>query len=189
MPFFEFEAVYEQEHLPAGNTVNMRKQHWWLVTSGNINGHFYGHADIYQFSPGWKNTLQQAEFRNQLIHMRTLFDAIAWWKLIPDTDNDLVLVGNKGSKATRVTASLAEDGSLALLYTPGDIDPTVDMSTFSDRVTARWYNPTNGRYEAPMGPYKNRGRRTFARPDDRDWVLVVQVESREALPLEWESGK
>ena len=174
MPLFEIEAVYEDEHNPAGSERNMRKQHWWIISSGNIAGHAYGHRLIWSMRPGWQTEGLNAAFRKQLIHIKNFLESFAWWKLVPDADDNLVLVGNKGAGETRVTASLSEDGSLAIVYTPEGIDPTLNLSKFSANVYAKWYDTSEGFYRSTEGPFANSGDRIFETPDNTDdWALLI----------------
>ena len=78
-------------------------------------------------------------------------------------------------EALRYAASLAEDGSFALLYTPEGIDPVVDLSKFQGNVTAKWYNPVDGAYPRQSGPHKNAGSQCFQTPNDtHDWALLLE---------------
>jgi hypothetical protein len=58
---------------------------------------------------------------------------------------------------------------------------TVDLGRFSGPVTARWYNPTTGRWTIVNDvPLPNRGFHSFDTPGDNgskcnDWVLVLGV--------------
>ncbi len=174
MPMFEIEAVYEDEHDLAGKEKNMRKQHWWISTSGNVAGQAYGHRLIWSMREGWQSVGLKDTFRLQIIHIRNFMEPLEWWKLIPDTDNNLILTGNKGADDTRVTASLSEDGSFAICYTPEGLDPVLDMSKFMGPVNARWYDTSTGEYLPPEGPFPNTGKKTFFTPDDADdWALLL----------------
>jgi hypothetical protein len=50
-------------------------------------------------------------------------------------------------------------------------------------VTARWFDPTNGKYSTIKGsPYVNRGKQKFTPPQDNsagdsDFVLVLEAQS------------
>jgi hypothetical protein len=58
---------------------------------------------------------------------------------------------------------------------------SVDMSTTSAGVTARWYDPTIGKFLDVSGsPFPNTGTRLFKPPSnnhdgDGDWVLVLEA--------------
>ena len=58
---------------------------------------------------------------------------------------------------------------------------TVDLSTLSGPVTARWYDPTAGTFTSiPGSPFANAGSMQFATPGtnaggDDDWVLVLEA--------------
>ena len=50
-----------------------------------------------------------------------------------------------------VTAARTPDGKLAIAYVPETRTITVDMRKLSGRVSARWYDPTNGTSAAITG--------------------------------------
>jgi hypothetical protein len=82
---------------------------------------------------------------------------------------------------TYVTAARTSDGSQALAYLPAIRTITVDMSTLAGLTTARWYDPTNGKYAKVSGsPFANSGNRQFTPPGsnsagDGDWILVLEA--------------
>jgi Putative collagen-binding domain of a collagenase len=88
-----------------------------------------------------------------------------------------------GSVATNTYAPAARtsDGSLMIAYMPTIRTITVDMSKLVGLTTARWYNPTNGKYVDVSGsPFANFGGRRFTPPvnnsaGDGDWVLVLEA--------------
>jgi hypothetical protein len=82
---------------------------------------------------------------------------------------------------TYVTAARTSDGSQAMAYLPSIRTITVDMSKLAALTTARWYDPTNGRYVQVSGsPFANSGDRQFTPPGtngagDGDWILVLEA--------------
>jgi hypothetical protein len=55
------------------------------------------------------------------------------------------------------------------------------MSKLAGLTTARWYDPTNGKYVKVSGsPFANSGNRQFTPPGgnsagDGDWILVLEA--------------
>jgi hypothetical protein len=82
---------------------------------------------------------------------------------------------------TYVTAARTSDGSLVMAYIPAIRTITVDMSKLAAPTSARWYDPTNGRYVDVSGsPFANCGAKEFIPPGknstgDGDWVLVLEA--------------
>ena len=91
-----------------------------------------------------------------------------------------------GSITTNNCATTAQtpDGSLTIVYMPTIRTITVDMSKLGGMATARWYDPTNGKYAPINGsPFPSTGTRKFAAPGSNglgegDWVLVLEAPKR-----------
>ncbi len=129
----------------------------------------------------------------QLGYWKTLFNSVPWYNLIPDQTHLIVTAGygtatgnNGGDIQTDnyVTAAGTADGKLVLAYVPATATITVDMTKLSGTITAQWFDPTNGTYQAVTGsPFANTGTHSFASPGtngknsagDPDWVLVLQA--------------
>jgi hypothetical protein len=83
--------------------------------------------------------------------------------------------------STCATTARTSDGSLVMAYVPTIRTITVDMSKLESTATARWYDPTNGKYvDIDGSPFVNTGSRKFTPPGnnssgDRDWVLVLEA--------------
>jgi len=71
------------------------------------------------------------------------------------------------------------DGTGSLTYCPNHTTLTVAMNRFSGAITAQWYDPSAGTYQAIVGsPFDNTGTHKFAMPGNNsdgnpDWVLVL----------------
>ena len=114
--------------------------------------------------------------------MKALFESRKWYALVPDQTHTVVTNGF-GTFGTDdyVTAARTPDGTLAMAYVPSSRTITVDLSTLSGPVTARWYDPTAGTFTSHPGlPFANAGSVQFATPGtnaggDDDWVLVLEA--------------
>jgi hypothetical protein len=169
-------------------------QEYWTMLSG-ATGQLYGNKYIWRFLPAWKDYLDSPGIV-QLGYMAELFQARKWYDLVPDQKHTFVTAGyghfiSIGPPATAttarfadndyVTAALTPDGRLGMAYLPQGGTITVALWKLQDRITARWFDPTNNQFRAIAGsPFSNRGRRQFTPPGknsagDPDWVLVLDA--------------
>ena len=173
MPFFLIEARYEGE----GATAQVvRAQAYQAILSGAV-GHVMGNNPVWSFTSGWQSALNSPGAVT-LTYLRGLVGSIAWWSLQPDTDGTLLTAGT-GSDSTRAAAAVASDKSFALVYTPEARDLSVNLARLSGpNIRARWYDPTNGSYQAASSLLPAAGSQVL-RPSsanaagDADWVLVL----------------
>jgi hypothetical protein len=187
-PVFLGEANYEGEHLSCcdgGSVGNLRKQEYWTLTSG-ATGQIYG--DQYTDRTTWI-TLSQIDTTGvtQLGYASRLFNSIAWWKLVPDQNHQVVISGYGTyradaldiSNSTYATTAWIPDGSVSITFAPVATTLTVATSQFKGPITARWMDPTDGAFHAIKGsPFPNRGTTNFTTPGANgegttDWVLVL----------------
>ena len=200
LPVFLGESNYEGENdtggLPGPATAYVvRKQNYWTLTSGGA-GIVYGAAHVYEFDGSWTTSINDPGAK-QIQHLNALFAAYPWWNLVPDQTHQYITSGYGTYHASGLnvqtqnyaTAAYLTDGSLAIIYSPGNSNPpgaftmTVNMSKFSGPVYARWFDPTNGTYSNVAGsPFANSGSRNFTNPSANsegtyDFVLVLQTSS------------
>ena len=121
----------------------------------------------------------------QMANVVALFSPRRWYDLVPDQNHTLVTSGYGAfGQDDYVTAAQTPDGKLGMAYVPSSRTITVDLSTFSGPVTARWYDPTDGTLTSSEGsPFANEGSLDFATPGtnavgDGDWVLVLETHYR-----------
>jgi hypothetical protein len=87
-----------------------------------------------------------------MTRLGSLMGAFAWWKMSPDLHGSLLSEG-LGPRQQRAVATLAEDGSFALVYLPSRRDVAIDFGRLTrPRVAARWYDPADRRFAAAIGP-------------------------------------
>jgi len=192
LPVLMGEANYEGENLrgaiPGGTgTEVLRRQEYWTLTSG-ASGQYFGNGTVNHFDNGWQSSLNSAGV-TQLQYVTALFTGFQWWNLVPDQAHNVVTAGygtfdgnnlNLLSSNYATTAWLT-DGSLAIAYCPTVTTLTVAMNKFSGAVTARWFDPSRGTFQAISGsPFPNSGSRSFSTPGtngdgDSDWVLVLEA--------------
>jgi hypothetical protein len=192
MPYFLLETAYEGEH--QAKPERIRRQAYWPLLCGAF-GILYGNSPLWHFgSQGvydrggdWVAALdsQGARDVNRLVGA---LQGKAWWQLRPDRHHSLVTAGyGTFGQLDYVTAARTPDGTLALAYIPSTgtdrRELTVDLSQLTGRVTAEWYNPVTGQYQAAgSGPLGNAGEVTLTTPGDNssgtnDWLLILQSAS------------
>jgi Protein of unknown function (DUF4038)/Putative collagen-binding domain of a collagenase len=190
LPNFLVEANYEFESLqgPVTTPPILRKQEYWTMTSGAC-GQMYGNGYTWPFVGGWEDHFNTAG-ATQVWFMKQVFDARAWFKLVPDT-NHVLVTSNYGTfeevahvaDNDYLTAARVTDGSLAIVYTPILRTFTVDMSKLSGPAITRWFDPGSGRFTNIVGsPFANSGTRNFTPPGnnadgDGGWVLILETNS------------
>lgn len=186
-PAFLLEGPYDEEG-PDGTNVNPASTHpvrryvWWGWLS-TIGGYVAGNGYVWPFRPGWDKHLD-TQGAQDLTRLNTFVRSVAWHQLIPSGLNGMrtLVTTNAGTGQSAVTAAATPDGTLLVAYLPParQGSPAIDMSAMRGPVTARWFDPTTGRFAEVAGPsFANRGSLTFAPPGrngagDTDWVLVLQ---------------
>lgn len=181
-PIFLSESGYEHEQNDKryGTPFRVRRQAYGGVLSGALMGHAYGHRDIWPLKQNWRKSLDDTGAR-QMAHVVQLFASLAWWKLEPDQGSSIITQG-RGTLGhdDYVSVGLASDGSLLVAYIPAARTIRVNLSRFSGRCVALWFDPTSGRYTAVQdAPFDTKGTHDFSPPlknagGDTDWVLVME---------------
>jgi len=187
-PFVLLESVYEGEHDSKPHEI--RRQSYWAMLSGAC-GQFFGNNPIWHFDgPGlfpftttWQKALDGTGSRD-MARLRRAFAELAWHELAPDESHTIVTKGYGKDLSTVLTAK-TPDRTLAISYVPSTEMHsqvlTIDLARFSRPVTARWYNPTDGRFTVISNqPFPNHGARALQTPGDNgtgayDWLLVLKV--------------
>ncbi len=189
MPVFMMESDYE--FMYNSTPATLRKEEYWANLSG-ATGQVYGNDYTWPFKTGWQTNVDTPG-AIQMAYVKALFEPRAWYDLAPDQTHKVVVAGNGTFDGTTpmgnryimtsdyVTAGRAPDGSLVMAYMPTFRAITVDMTQLSGPATARWYDPSCGKY-LPIqdSPFANSGRHEFVPPrrnsdGDDDWVLVLEA--------------
>lgn len=191
MPVFFLEGYYEYDTSVQGNTttaLSLRTQQWWAALSGATAGQLRGSERVHPFFAGWQDYLNTESVR-QFDYQRRFLQSIPWYDLVPDRNHTLVTAGYGILDASEnpdcinsnnfVTTSYLENGTASVSYAPKRALLSVDLSRFSGPVTARWYDPSDGKYSDILGsPFNNTGSQNFASPGNNtagneDWVLLL----------------
>lgn len=190
IPVFLVEAGYEFEDLgkqdpPTPNI--LRRETYWTMTSG-ATGLIYGNHFTWTFANGWSRHIDTVGVAELQIAEK-FFLSYPWYALVPDQTHRIITQGYGTFSASGpvhtndyATAARTQDGKLVIAYVPTIRPITVDMSSLSGNATARWFDPTNGRYTTvPGSPFPSSGLRPFTPPGnngsgDPDWVLVLEAQ-------------
>jgi hypothetical protein len=181
------ESHYDGEWGPQPHDFTMRKQAYWAVLSGAA-GHAYGAKGMYGWAdPQWGISLQAAmnyASAAQMKHVSDLLTVRLWHQLVPDVSG-AVMIGGAGAGVDYAATARASDGSLVIAYVPTGRMVTINMNQLSGPVTARWFDPTNGKYTAISVQVANSGSRSFTTPGKNaighsDWVLVLETSGASA---------
>lgn len=190
LPVFLGEGNYEFENLTEdfpGKTgaYILRMTAYWALTSGAA-GYLYGNH--YVWTSTWPSIGNlDSPGAAQIPYINTLFTTINWWNLVPDQTHAVVTAGygtyTTGNSNlynnTYCSTAWITDGTASLSYCPNHTTLTVATNQFSGLITARWYDPSSGTYQAIAGsPFTNTGTHNFVMPGSNsdgnpDWVLVL----------------
>jgi hypothetical protein len=161
------------------NPYRIRRNAYWAILSGAC-GYCAG-TRLWRFEPNWRDVLN-AESVRQAPLVRRLMESHPWWRLVPDAKHELVTGGDgQWKQANYVAASLADDGTLAIVYTPSGGTIQVAMDRLRGPVTAAWFDPTSGQYKSvEASPFGSEGKHDFSPPGSNaagelDWVLVLST--------------
>ena len=178
---------------------DVRQAAYWSLLAGAC-GHTYGNNNVWQMykptsaagvadpnrgrdlfgGPGsaiganipWQEALDHPG-AFQMHHVRRLFEALPFTKLVPD--QSLILNG-QSSGGAKIRAARSSDGSFALIYTPRGESFTLNKHVIKgERLREYWFDPRYG------VAYFNKeqdtwGIQTYTPPTNgrgNDWVLVL----------------
>jgi hypothetical protein len=178
------ESSYEFEKLGGAQLGTPRQLRWEEYTSdlSGTTGQMYGNKFTWPFLAGWKDKLDTPG-AVQMAYVTALFEPRPWHQLVPDQDHSLVTAGwGKSGEFSYASAAHTPDGKLAIIYVPDKRTITVDLSKLAVPITARWYDPSTGKFQPiPGSSLASAAQRPFPTPDnnadgDADWVLVLESE-------------
>jgi hypothetical protein len=177
----------------AGQTdVRLERQNiWWALSSGAA-GVSTGDNVVYQWGSTAAGLVTSNSFYSSVMPaITTAFKALpGWQKLVSDWNSALVTAG-RGTRATDtatgsngyidntddyVTASLAADGSLAVIYCAKAFSITIDQTKMASGYTVTWIDPVNGAQSSgtPGSTYNSGTAKGSNSAGDPDWVLVLK---------------
>ena len=190
VPVFMGEANYENEDYDGhetGGPYVLRLQEYWTMTSGGT-GQLYGNHDTWDDGTNWAYESSHLDTAGvaQLNIMQAFFNSLAWYNLVPDQAHKFLIAGYGTFASTGyvqgndyVTAALTSNRTTGVIYLPTGHTITVNLAKMSGTVTAKWFDPTTGKYRS-IGRFANSGTRRFTSPPAhgdgfRDWVLLLRT--------------
>jgi hypothetical protein len=204
MPAYLLEAHYDLEEVGEptdyGTPDVLRRQEYWTMLSGGI-GQFYGNRYTWSLTPGWDSYIDTLGV-SQMETWRDFFSALPWQDLVPDQKHTTLTAGYgtfgddkvifdpndltakmmpRVSQSDYSTAARTPDGSYVVLYMPTPRTVTINMTDLRGPVTAKWFDPTNGKYQEIQGsPFQNVGSHQFTplgmnHAREGDWVLLLKA--------------
>ncbi len=166
---YEYLRGHPTERKQVHHTDKVRRSAWRIVCAG---GYFaagfhgtIGHSDIWNRidAPNrYTFTVRDEGAADQLGVLHDFFAALPFWRLQPF----------EGVTGDSVVA-LADLGQVYVVYLPRAGKLTVELGATSGPLTARWFNPRDGKFgEAFSVPAGQRVELTA--PDEHDWTLLVR---------------
>lgn len=195
-PVVEGESLYEgiqrplwnaKPDTPISTTYEVRRPIYAGLFAGGF-GCTYGANSVFQFYMpdgrskfrplhSWQEGLEFAGAL-QMKHVRDLMQSRPMQNRIPDQS---LLASDAYDRGDRITATRAEDGSYAMVYTAGGKGFAINLERLSgETIRAHWFDPRTGEV-AFVAEFARSNERAFTPPsggDESDWVLVLDDASR-----------
>jgi hypothetical protein len=188
-PFINLEPPYEG-HLATHSrqpfdAFAVRRACYWSLLVSPPAGVTYGGHGVWSWSEGTAPPLAHAHtgtplpWREALVmpgatSMRLLHELMAslpWWQLRPAQDMVVDQPGREDA-GRFVVAARTEDGTLAVVYIPGEESIELRLAGLRPPVQATWVDPRDGTRRA-AGRAGNEETWRLATPGPGDWVLVL----------------
>lgn len=165
---------------PLWKASDVRRYGYWSVFAGGA-GYTYGHNAVMQMfrkgdKPAYGNKVFWYDAINapgagQMVYLKKLMLEFPYFERVPDQS----LVTNQGEKHDYIVATKGKNYALIYSYTGRKI--AVAMGKIAgDKVTATWYNPSNGQ-KTKIGIFANKGVQEFqpsgTKEEGNDWVLIL----------------
>jgi Protein of unknown function (DUF4038)/Domain of unknown function (DUF5060)/Putative collagen-binding domain of a collagenase/Zinc carboxypeptidase len=172
-PVLNTESGYEYlrgaatERQQVHHTDKVRRASWRIVCAGGyLAAGFHGtigHSDVWNRLDAPNRYTFQVRDEGAAAQLRALYEfftALPFWRLQPFDG------------VTGEAQALAVPGERYVLYLPHGGRVAVDLGALPGTVTARWFNPRDGRW-GNDATAEGGGRREFAAPDAHDWALLI----------------
>lgn len=161
--------IFDTDGIGNPDDATVRKAAWTAFVSG---GHVSYLDDSLQIGSEYKGDFKgsrRATLRKQLGYLAAFTRNVRFYEMQPD--DSLVKAGNAFAMASprELVAYLPDGGSIAL-----------DLSSVSGSVTARWFNPCDGKFGKAF-KVEGGGKREFQALDRNDWVLYLRYDSYHIL--------
>lgn len=165
----------------------VRRMLYWSLLASPTAGVTYGGHGVWGWDDGnstpvnhpttglplpWQQALNMP-LAHQIAHLRRIFGAVEWWKLMPAPD----LVINSQStlnSPSRIVASRSGAGDFALIYIPQPGNLTLNLTQFKLPLRAIWADPQKGEH-LNAGIIRSHTV-TLETPGNGDWVLILRID-------------
>jgi hypothetical protein len=185
-PVIDGEATYEHREggeQPPWDGFGVRRRAYWSVFAGAF-GHTYGAINVFYLENDWRGALAW-EGAASVAHLRRLMESRPMLGRIPDQDLIVPTEPERCEPAPipcgvphHVQATRDAAGRYAMIYIPaGGRTVTVDTRRINGRLTAWWFDPSNGTARA-IGAVRRAAESRFTTPPGTDWVLVIDDASK-----------
>jgi len=186
-PTLDAEAMYENNKDFCGSTpFEIRRRAYFTIFAGAF-GHTYGAGGIWDGLISEKGCSKSAEDAieyegaRDIGYLSSFLHGLGddFLKLQPQ--QNIIKSGNSRDYDKHIQATVATDNSLALIYSAGDSEYTLDLSELSKRsLSVSWYNPRTNSYKKENNNLKkNLKTKIFDPPGDngpgKDWVLMLKA--------------
>ncbi len=156
--------IFDTDGIGNPDDATVRKAAWTAFVSG---GHVSYLDDSLQ--PGSEHGgdfrgSRRATLRQQLGYLARFTKQVRFWEMQPD--NTLVKSGD--------AFAFASEREL-IAYLPNGGSVTLDLTNMKGTLTARWFNPREGKFSVGFR-VAGRGRREFHAPDGNDWALYLKTQ-------------
>jgi len=148
----------ESDYPGRDNDASHHRMNFWITAMGGGHVTFHSHKGINALvghSPGQEYVRPFHQF----------FETIRFWEMEPAPE--IVKDGN--------AFALASPNEV-IVYLPNGGGLTLDLAQMRGLLTARWFNPREGRWTA-IGNL-TAATSSFTAPDRSDWVLRIEAETR-----------
>jgi hypothetical protein len=177
---FYFQGFNRQDRF---DDYDVRQAAYWSILAGAC-GHTYGHSSVWQMYDKGRDPIIAAVMpwhaaldhpgAFQMKHVRTLFEARPFSKLIPKQS---IIKNGPMSGGAKIRAAIADDGTFAIVYSPRGESFTIDKSVIDARyIKEIWYDPRYGvSYHIHTGDTD--GLQTYTPPTSgrgQDWILIIE---------------
>ena len=171
------------------STEDMRHASWDIAMAGGylVTGfgttYFAGYRDPGPFDV---DAPKNDEWEEQIGHIRKLFEAVEWWKLVPADPlvssaaprqgDRSYTVRNRARPPVATYWAMADPGRTYLLYTRGVTEPVELEAVCWPGLQVRLFNPRTGKFTA-AGSHEGWAPFVFQPPDKQDWVVLLEADS------------
>jgi hypothetical protein len=158
--------IFDTDGIGNPDDATVRKAAWTAFVSG---GHVNYLDDSLQIGTEHKGDFKgsrRAALRQQLGYLARFTRQVRFWEMQPE---DWLVKSGSAFAFASVNEFVA--------YLPNGGNVTLDLTNMKGKLTARWFNPRDGKF-SDVFKVEGGGQRDLAAPDGNDWVLYLATEAR-----------